>query len=82
MFQSKIAEWAYYLGFLSTATAIVYRLFWFGALGARLFGAAPRIVPHNFLELSILLFVLSIASNTRALVYPDERKATSASKGQ
>ena len=52
MFQSKIAEWSYYLGCVSAAVAIVYRALWFG--GARLFGA-PRVVPHNFLELSILL---------------------------
>ena len=82
MFQSKIAESAYYLGLASTAAAIVYRLFWFGALGARLFGAAPRVVPHNFLELSVLLFVLSIASNTHAMGRPDERRATVAIKGQ
>ena len=82
MFQSKIAEWSYYLGCASTAAAIVYRLFWFGALGARLFGAAPRVIPHSFLDLAILLFVLSIASNARAIGHPDERKATVASKGQ
>ena len=82
MLQSKIAEWSYYLGCISTAAAIVYRLFWFGGLGARLFGAAPRVVPHSFLDLAILLFVLSIASNTPAMVRPDERKATAASKGQ
>jgi len=82
MFQSKIAEWSYYLGCISTAAAIVYRLFWFGGLGARLFGAAPRVVPHSFLDLSILLFVLSIASSTLALGRTDERKATAANKGQ
>jgi hypothetical protein len=42
--------------------AIVYRALWFGGLRARLFGA-PRVVPDNFVELSILLFVVSIASN-------------------
>jgi hypothetical protein len=82
MFRSKIGEWSYYLGCISTAAAIVYRLFWFGTLGARLFGAAPRVVPHSFLDLGVLLFVLSIASNTRAAGGLDERKATAASKGQ
>jgi len=82
MVQSKIAQWSYYLGCVSAAAAIVYRLFWFGGLGARLFGAAPRIIPHSFLDLSILFFVLSIASNTRVEVRPDERKASAASKGQ
>ena len=82
MFQSKIAEWSYFLGCVSTAAAIVYRVFWFGGLGARLFGAAPRIIPHSFLDLGVLLFVLSIASNTRAMVRPDAHKAGAASKGQ
>jgi hypothetical protein len=82
MLQSRLAEWSYYLGCVSTAAAIVYRLFWFGTLGARLFGAAPRVIPHNFLDLSILLFVLSIASNTHAMGRLDQRKATAASKGE
>jgi len=68
MFQSKIAEWSYYLGCLSAVVAIVYRAFWFGALGARLFGA-PRILPHHFVELSVLLLVVSIASGARVTVH-------------
>jgi hypothetical protein len=72
MFQSRIAEWSYYLGCVSAAVAIVYRALWFGA--AHVFGA-PRVVPHNFLDLSILLFVVSIASNARAIVHREDRKA-------
>ena len=72
MFQSKIAEWSYYLGCVSAAVAIVYRVLLFG--GARLFGA-PRVVPHQFLELSILLLVVSIASNARAMVHREDGKA-------
>jgi len=72
MFQSRIAEWSYYLGCVSAAVAIVYRALWL--VGARLFGA-PRIVPHNFLDLSILLFVISIASNARAIVHREDGKA-------
>jgi hypothetical protein len=53
---------------------------WFGGIGARLFGAAPRIVPHNFVDLSILLFVISIASNADALVHRDEGRPLVASK--
>ena len=30
------------------------------------------VVPHNFLDLSILLFVVSIASNARAMVHPED----------
>ena len=82
MFQSKIGQWSYYLGCISTAAAIVYRFFWFGALGARLFGAVPRVVPHNFLDLGILLFVLSIASNARIMGRLDEHKTTAANKAQ
>jgi hypothetical protein len=77
MFQSKIAEWSYYLGCVSAAVAIVYRALWFG--GARLFGA-PRVVPHNFLDLSILLFVVSIASNARAMVHREDGKAAATGK--
>lgn len=69
MFQSKIAEWSYNLGFVSAAVAVVYRVFWFGALGPRLFGAAPRVVPHTFVELSILLFVASIATNPQLVAH-------------
>ena len=72
MFQSKITEWSYYLGCVSAAVAILYRALWFGI--ARLFGA-PRVVPHQFLELSILLFVVSIASNARTMVHREDGKA-------
>ncbi len=79
MFQSRIAEWSYYLGFLSAAAAVVYRAFWFGSLGASLFGA-PRVLPHNLVELSILLFVVSIASNARAMVHREDGKAAATSR--
>lgn len=68
MFRSTIAEWCYYLGCVSAALAIVYKAFWFGALGARLYGAT-RVLPHELLELSILLFVVSIASNARVVAH-------------
>ncbi|MGB6480644.1 MAG: hypothetical protein WA651_05565 [Candidatus Sulfotelmatobacter sp.] len=75
MFQSRIAEWSYYLGFVSAAAALVYRAFWFGSLGARLFGV-PRVLPHNLIELSILLFVISIASNSHTMAHPTNGKTT------
>ena len=78
MFQSKIAEWSYYLGCVSAAVAILYRALWFGI--ARLFGA-PRVVPHQFLELSILLLVVSIASNARAMVHREDGKVTAPGRG-
>jgi hypothetical protein len=74
MFQSTIAEWSYYLGCVSAAAAIVYRVMWLGSFGARLFGA-PRVLPHNLMELSILLFVVSIASNARAMVHRGDGRA-------
>ena len=73
MFQSRIAEWSYYLACVSAAVAIIYRALWFGGLGARLFGE-PRVVPHNFVDLSILLFVVSIASNARMIVHREDGK--------
>jgi hypothetical protein len=80
MFQSKIAEWSYYLACVSAAGAIVYRALWFGGLGTRLFGA-PSVVPHNFLDLSILLFVISIASNARAIVHREAGKTAGTGRG-
>jgi hypothetical protein len=68
MFQSGIAEWSYYLGLVSAAAALVYRALWFGTLGARLF-AGSRVLPHNLIELSILLFVASIASNAHTTAH-------------
>jgi len=80
MFQSRIAEWSYYLACVSAAVAIVYRALWFGGLGARLFGE-PSVVPHNFLDLSILLFVISIASNARAIVHREDSKTAAHKQG-
>jgi hypothetical protein len=79
MFRSRIAEWSYQLGYISAAVAILYRLLWFGSLGARLFGA-PRVVPHNFMELSILLLLISIASDAGTLVQRDEGKVAGTGK--
>ena len=72
MFQSRIAQWSYYLGCVSAAAAIVYRALTLG--GVRLL-SAPRVIPHNFLDLSILLFVISIASDARAMVGREKGKA-------
>ena len=78
MFQSKIAEWSYYLGCVSAAVAIVYRALWFA--GVHLF-SAPRAIPHNFLDLSILLFVVSIASYARAMVHREDGKVAAPGRG-
>lgn len=79
MFRSRIAEWTYQLGCVSAAAAIVYRVLWVGGLGARLFGA-PHVVPHNFMDLSILLFAISIASNADAMVHREDGKTAAAGK--
>ena len=79
MFRSRIAEWSYYLGCVSAAVAVIYRVLWFGGLGARLFGA-PRVVPHSFLDLSILLLVISIASSAHALVHREDVKPVTTGK--
>jgi hypothetical protein len=54
--------------------------FGFGGLGARLFGAAPHIVPHNLMDLSILLLVISIASNSQTLIHREDSKALPSGK--
>jgi hypothetical protein len=80
MSRLRIAEWSYILGCVSAAVAIIYRVLWFGGLGARLFGAEPRVVPHNFLDLSILLFVISIASYAHEMVHRDYGKGVTTGK--
>jgi hypothetical protein len=80
MLRSRIAEWSYRLGSVSAAVAIIYRALWFGGIGARLFGAAPRIVPHNFVDLSILLLVISIAVNTNKLAQGEDGRAPGTGK--
>jgi hypothetical protein len=80
MFRSRIVEWSYRLGCVSAVVAIIYRLFWFGGLGARLFGVAPRVVPHNFIDLSILLLVISIATNTQTLIHRGDSKGFNSGK--
>ena len=80
MLRSGVAEWSYRLGCVSAAVAIIYRVLWFGGIGARLFGAAPRIVPHNFMDLSILLLVISIATNFQTLINREDSKTLSSGK--
>jgi hypothetical protein len=80
MFRSRIAELSYQLGCLSALVAIIYRVVWFGGLGARLFGAAPHVVPHNFIDLSILWLVISIATNTQTLIHRGESKGFNSGK--
>ena len=73
MFASRIADWSYQLGCISAAVAIIYRGLWH-VLGSRLFGPVPRIVPHNFVDLSILLLVISVATNAQTLIHREVRK--------
>jgi hypothetical protein len=73
-FNQEIGEWSYSFGCASAAVAIVYRALWFGSLGPRLFGS-PRVAPHHLMDLSILLFVVSIASNVHAIVHREDSKA-------
>ena len=43
-------------------------------------GATPRVVPHNFMDLSILLFVISIASYAHEIVHRDNGKVVTIGK--
>ena len=81
MSRSRIAEWSYQLGCLSAVATIIYRLLWFvSGLGPRLFGTI-HVLPFNLLHLSILLFVVSIASNARAMVHREDGKNAATSRG-
>jgi len=75
----RIAEWSCQLGCVSAAAAVIYRVLWFGELGAHLFGA-PRVVPHNFMDLSILPLVISITSNAHTMVHREDGKAVATGK--
>jgi len=66
MSHSKIAEWSYQLGIVGAVAAVAYRLLWFGDLGPRLYGAV-HVLPYNLLQLSVLVFLISIASNARVI---------------
>jgi hypothetical protein len=77
MSQSRIAEWSYYFGCLSAAVTIVYRALLLA--DPRLF-RTPRVVPHQFLELSILLFLVSIASTARAINRLGDEKVAASGK--
>jgi hypothetical protein len=77
MSQSRIAEWSYYFGCLSAAVTIVYRALLLA--DPRLF-RAPSVVPHQFLELSILFFLVSIASTARAMDRPGDEKVAASGK--
>ena len=72
MFGSRIAEWSYWLGCISAAVAVIYRVLWL-AVGA-VFGPVPLVLPHNFMDLSILLLVIAIATNTQTLIHRDDGK--------
>ena len=74
MLRSNIAQLSYQLGCISAITAVIYRALWLGAIGPRLFGEAPRITSHNFVDLSILLLVISIASNANAMFHHEANK--------
>ena len=37
--------------------------------------SAPRVVPHNFMGLSFLLLVISIASDAQVMFHREQRKA-------
>ena len=59
------------------AVTIVYRALLLA--DPRLF-RTPRVVPHQFLELSILLFLVSIASTARAMDRPGDEKVAAAGR--
>ena len=81
MFRSRIAEWSYQLGCVSAVVAIIYRLFWFGGLGARLFGAAPRVVPHSFSKRVRASGLSTLATGTLTVIHREDSKAFTSGRG-
>ena len=79
MSRLKIAEWSYQIGCISAVAAVIYRLLWVVGLGAHL-PETPRLVPHNLMDLSIVLLLISVASNAEAVVRRENGKTIATGK--
>lgn len=60
------ARFTYALGWISAAAAFAYHALFYGSIGARIL-AVTRVSPYQLLELGVLSFIISIASDVRAI---------------
>ena len=60
----SIATATYAFGWISTIVGIIYRVWLYQGTGTHI-ATATNVWPHNLLQLSLLAFVIAIASDTR-----------------
>ncbi len=64
-----IAAITYAVGWISIVVGVIYRLWLYHDKGASI--GSAYILPHNLLQLSLLAFVIAIASDNRCSSHPD-----------
>ena len=67
----SIAAVTYGLGWVSAIAAVIYRLI-YSSGGGRI-SASTHILPHNLLQLSVLAFLVCIASEVRTVAMANTR---------
>jgi hypothetical protein len=60
----SLAQFTYVVGWISAVAAFVYHALFYGGLGPRLL-AASSVSPRHLLQLSILSFIITIATDAR-----------------
>jgi hypothetical protein len=64
----SIGTVAYATGWISIVLGLVYRALLYSGIGAH-FAIATNVAPRNLLQLSLLAFVIAIASDTRCAAH-------------
>jgi hypothetical protein len=64
-----IAAITYAIGWISIVVGVIYRLWLYHDKGASI--GSANILPHNLLQLSLLAFVIAIASDNRCSSHSD-----------
>ena len=68
----SIGTVTYAIGWISIVVGVIYRVCLYSARGAH-FALATNVSPRNLLQLSLLAFVIAIASDTRHSANSNER---------
>jgi len=75
----SIAAVTYGLGLVSALAAVIYRLVLYSAGGGRI-SASMHILPYNLLQLSVLAFLVCIASEVRTVAMANTQEHRSVAK--
>jgi hypothetical protein len=65
----SIATITYAIGWISIVVGVIYRVWLYHGKGASI--GSANISPHNLLQLSLLAFVIAIASDNRCFSHSD-----------